>query len=481
MKMSREKHTKEHEMKRIKSILKYTGLAIVTLIVILFLSIPFSHFSVFNPDIPSRNGLDLVIQNVSIFTGMDANFLPNQTIVIENGLIKKIKPFNPNETYTDLVVDGEGLFAIPGLIDMHAHIFDRTDLALYLANGITTVRNMMGFPMHLRWQEQSKDPLFPGSRLISASPTLNGGDFIPFHVMVEDPEEARELVRQFKSEGYQLIKIYDGLSKEVFTAIMEEAALVDIPVAGHAPKSVSFDDLLEKGPVSLEHVEELYQGPLNFKKDEESMRALAKKIKAAGVYVTPTRIAFYNIYRAAVEKQAFLDSVPVEWLTPLTLFFGKRALAEVVKDPDNEWIIKKDQTLQTLLKILHEENVKIIMGTDTGPAMTVPGLAYHQEIALLAEAGFTPVEIIWAGTTESAQVLGRVNELGVIKVGAIADIVLVETNPLENLRSLQNPRAVIKKGHLFDHEALKALRGAAKNKISIYTTVGQILEHMLTY
>ena len=468
-------------MKIIKTILKYVGLTIVGLIIVLFLSIPFSRLSDFSPDIPSQNGENLVIQNVNVYTDSETDILPNQTIIIENGFITKIYPFDPTETFADLVIDGEGLFATPGLIDMHAHIFDRTDLALYLTSGVTTVRNMMGFPMHLRWQDQSKNPLFPGSRMITASPTLNGGEFIPFHVMVEDPEEARELVRYYKSEGFQLIKVYEGLSESVFKAIIEEAALIGMPVSGHAPRSMPFDDLLKMGLVSLEHVEDLYQGPLDYEKDEEGMRVLAKKLYTAGLHVTPTRISFHNIYRAATERQAFLDSVPLEWLTPITVFFGERGMSEVINDPDNDWVLRKEATLNTLLKILHEENVPILMGTDTGPAMTVPGLAYHQEIALMAQAGFTPNEIIRAGTSEPALVLGRAGELGVIKVGAIADIVLVDANPLENIGALQNPQAVIKQGHLYDREALRILKEAAKDNISVYTTIGQVLEHMFTY
>ncbi len=470
-----------------RHILRYSGrfLLFVLISVVGFLSVSYvaGQYSTFTPDVMAQSADRLVLKNVLIITdGADASGSLS-SVVIEHGRISEIIDARSDlEPPLDaLVIDGQGQYLLPGLIDMHAHVFDRSDLALFLAHGVTTTRNMMGYPMHLRWQEESRAPGFPGATMITSSPTLNSGSYIPFHAMVRSPEEARQRVRRFRDEGYSFIKIYDGLNREIYEAVLAEAKTQGLDVAGHVPRSIAFDEILSDGLVSIEHVEELYYYPLDYSKDADEHRALANKMVGNSVAVSTTLTAYYNILAMAREGEEFVSNVPVEWLTPIGHFFGVRAASDYMNETDVEAYERKYRALQSITKELYSAGIPLVLGTDTGPALTVPGYSVHREIERLKEIEIPMADVLAMATSNAALVLRRQETLGTIRKGADADLILVADNPLTNSAALEHPTMVVKGGDVYDLAALEALREIGRDHIGWPATVGQVLEQIFAY
>ena len=466
----------------LKKTLLWGGGLIAALIILVLLTVPAARLSSFAPDVPMVTDAHYFLTNVHLVPIAGTEPTGLQTLEIEAGRIKGITAFDPDQMPDGVVVDGQGGFLMPGLIDSHVHVFDRSDLPLFLGYGVTTVRNMMGMPIHLRWQQQSAAADFPGAHLITASPTFNAGDsYVPFHKMVENEAEARTLVGRFAIEGYDMIKLYDGLPENLVRAIADEAGKNNLRFAGHVPASMSFEAYLGLGPTSLEHIEDLFQGPLGYKPAPEKVAAMVAAIKASGTTVTPTLVAFHNIYRASEEKQAFVDSVPQELMTPMTRFFGERGMADVLAADNNDWETQEDAALMRITKVLYDAGVPLALGTDTGPAMTVPGLSVHDELALYEKLGIDRLDILRIATVNAAKSLGRTGEIGVVAVGASADLMLLADNPADTLKALSQPVMMIKAGTRFDETSIAALKAAGHDHVGLYVTVGQIIEHLLAY
>lgn len=444
----------------------------------------------FDPGVSPEVAERVVLKDVHIVTDGNAAADLSSTIVIEDGIITQILEMNPGDSSqigTDdissdtLIIDGKGRYLLPGFIDMHAHIFDRSDLALYLAHGVTTTRNMMGYPIHLLWQAESHASGFPGAKMITSSPTLNTGSYIPFHSMVRSPEEAVERVRKFKDDGYAFIKIYDGLSPEIYDAIVQEARALGLDISGHVPRAVPFQKILDDKLASIEHVEEIYYYPLDYSKSEGEHLAAATLIGESSVAISTTLTAFYNLVLIEADSENFVASTPVEWLTPIARFFGMRAAAGSNGGADSEAYERKMKALQSIARKLYDADVTLLLATDTGPALTVPGYSYHREIERLVELDIPVADVLKMGTTNPARVLHREGVLGTIRPGAVADLVLVARNPLAQSATLESPLMVIKGGEVYDEHAIAALRESARQHMSWPETIGILLEQMFAW
>ncbi|MDC6366976.1 MULTISPECIES: amidohydrolase family protein [Flavobacteriaceae] len=469
----------------IKKVLVYLGMLLSLVLIVLLVSIPVSKK---DGKIPYQVGTHkdtYTIKNVNIIDvelGMGDYILPNRAIVVENGLIKNIVPDSVILSLEHETIDGKGKYVVPGLVDMHTHVFDRSDLAMYLGYGVTNVRNMMGFPMHLRWREQIKNGEYPGATLFTASPTLNSGNNTsPFHKNIKGTKEAAEAVKKYKMEGYDFIKIYDGLNKEEFSAIVDEAERNNLYVAGHPPHEVDFDIILGAGLNSLEHVEELIQGPMAYELDTVLGRKIVRKIKAHNSRVTVTLSPFHAIYKATVDGTPFLDSIPKEKINPFVRFIGHRQLSQWVGTNEGayKWNTEKYHCMEALVGILNEEGVELLLGTDTGPSLTIPGITLHDEIALLHKNGIAPIDILRSGTINASKALGLNNEIGSIAIGKKADLLLLEENPLDALSTLKEPVSIVKDGVFYTKDDVKQLRGLGVDKSNTYMTIGRFLDHII--
>ncbi|PCJ98061.1 MAG: hypothetical protein COA50_03810 [Flavobacteriaceae bacterium] len=473
-------------LKILRKIAVVLGYLLSVILVTLVCAMLFSRKDYGNPETPIGEQMSkMAFSNVNLISMEEGQeeVARHVSVLIDNGTISQIIPDSITIPSAYNTIDAEGKYLMPGLIDMHTHIFDRSDLAIYLAHGVTTVRNMMGLPMHLRWRQQLAANEYPGARLITASPTINsGGNGGPFHKNVANATEAIAAVKAYAEKGYDLIKIYDGLNEEQFLAIMEEAKRNNVYVAGHPPHQIDLDVLLQSDIRSFEHVEEIVQGMMAYKLDTVLGRSIAKKLKSHDSRVTITLAPFHNIYKATTEGEAFLENIPKENINPFIRFIGEKQMAEWVDSNAGtfKWHVEKYQCMLDLLRILQEEQVALLLGTDTGPSLTIPGLSLHKEIELLYKNGIPAYDILKSGTVNAAKALGKEKEFGTLAIGKKAELVLVSQNPLTNLASLKNPVGVMSNGLWYDQARIEELRTLGKDKSNIFLTVGRFLNHMVS-
>lgn len=474
-------------MRKLLIISKKVGKVVLGLVVLLIITLVtatlFSKKDYGTPSTKIGGEIEkLALTNVNIVSIVDNDsVLTDKTILIENGRIKSIIEdfLDVPDTYT--VVNLKGKYIAPGLIDMHTHIFDRSDLPMYLGYGVTTVRNMMGFPMHLRWREQVKANEYPGPELITAAPTINsGGNGSPFHKNIVEVQEGIDAVKEYKELGYDFIKIYGGLNEEQLEGIMGEAVKNDLFVAGHPPKDIALADLLKYDIKSYEHVEEMVQSLMDYELDTILGRKVAKELKQGGAKMTLTLSPFHNIYKATLEGDDFLNTIPKEKINPFVRLIGKRQLGEWVDTNEGayKWNKEKYECMESLTRILYEEDVELLLGTDTGPSLTVPGITLHDEIELLKNAGIPNLDILRSGTINAARALGKIDELGSIEKGKRANLIVLEANPIDDMSSLREPLMILNNGMVYDREAILKLRKLGSDKSNLLMTIGRFVDHM---
>ncbi len=470
-------------------LLKKTGkiLALVVLALLLtgLASIPLARWEMPDDLIAADNSQPLAVDNVHLVTMTDREILENRQLLIRDGRIEAIRPAGSAVDDAYRLVDAQGGYLSPGLFDMHVHAMDRKNLVLSLAYGVTSVRNMGGYPMHLRWKQELAEGKWLGSNLFTATPTMNGKkNANPLgHKVVTDPDEAREMVRRYHEDGWDFIKAYARLEVPVYEAIIDEAATLDFPVAGHVPYPVvEADYQLAEAMVTLEHTEDIFQGPLEYQYDDAAVESIARQLRQMNATITPTLTIFDHLTRLAREKQAFLDELPLENLNPMMkLFVDKTAGARWLGAGEHlqQSLEKRNEYFQYITRVLHETGVNLVLGTDWGAIYAIPGAATHDEIALLQQAGLPNDAILAMGTVNAARVLRVGDRLGTIEAGKIADLVLVAQNPLRDPASLRQPLAVVKDGQWLDEETLERLRQSASNPSSTYLTMGRVLEFLL--
>ncbi len=461
-----------------KTIIGMLGLVLIVLL-LLALSIPYGKSQSNKPLKQSGEEYSkLVLTNVNIVSMVSDSVIYNQNLFLHQGKILDITSDTIPINNEYKILEAKGKYILPGLIDMHAHIFDRTDLTQYLSFGVTTVRNMMGFPMHLRWKKQWESNQFPGSRLITASPTLNSGnDTGPFHKNIETVNEARLAVEKYVDAGYDFIKIYNGIDSLQLKAIEKAAQNKNVTIAGHPP-SVSLEMLMSSKLVSIEHIEELfYLLKDDYKKDK--MRAIAKQLKASNKAVVINLAAFHRIYKTVIEGQTYFDGLESKHLNPIISYIGKKQLRDYleVSSEYKDYCITKYKTMQEFTQILAQEGVTLLFGTDTGPSLIIPGATVLEEIELLTKAGLSPFQILQSTTYNAGKVLNR-TDLGNISIGAQADLIVLNENPLLQLQTLRNPKFLFAKDKIYNESALSNLRDTGIEKQNTYATLGLWLEHL---
>ncbi|MTI39299.1 amidohydrolase family protein, partial [Fulvivirga lutimaris] len=203
-----------------------------------------------------------LITNVNIIPMNRDTILVDKMVYIKEGLIEKIAD---NIEVSDIqIFDAENKYLTPGLIDMHVHVWDRYELGLYLSNGVTAIRNLWGMPMHLRIKEDVTENNIISPTFFTSGPKLTGPEFIgDDNLNLNKPIEAKEKVISYKDRGYDFIKTYYGLDKEIFDALIEQAEISEIDIVSHPSQKVPFSYHLKPQIKSIEHTEEIVQQALH--------------------------------------------------------------------------------------------------------------------------------------------------------------------------------------------------------------------------
>lgn len=405
--------------------------------------------------------------NVSVIPMDRERVLANQTVLVRDGRITAIGDAGRVRVPPGARrIDGSGRFLIPGLADMHVHTFDRDELTLFLANGITTVRNLHGIARHIAWRDSLARGAMLGPRLYTSGPIIDGSPPTrATNVVVRTPEEAERAVSEQKLAGYDLIKIYDNVPRELYPIIIAAARRAGLPVSGHLPTPVGLAGLLEVGGQrSIEHIEELL--PL-FRdgRDSTFVDSVARQLARAGVWVIPTATVYASALAQSVDGIAVRRRRELRYMNPATIHeWGWEPTAAGFARPGARERFTRTTGFfeRSLIPALHRAGVGMLAGTDAPIPAIIPGFSLVEELRTFVRAGLTPFEALVTATRAPAAFLGASGEWGTVAVGRSADLVLLEGNPLESIDAVARPVGVMVRGRwLFREELDRMLEALA--------------------
>lgn len=425
-----------------------------------------------------------LITNVNVIPMNQDTVLVNKMLYINNGRIEKMA--DSIEVKGVPIFDAKNKYLTPGLIDMHVHVWDRYELGLYLSNGVTAVRNLWGMPMHLRIKEDVNDNKIISPIFVTTGPKLTGQEFIgDDNINLNHPGEAIEKVISYKDRGYDLIKTYYGLDKEIFDAVIDQANSSGIDIVAHPSQKVPFSYHLNPQIKSIEHAEEIVQQPLHFDLDTIRLQPIIDSIsQSKHTSYCPTITGFNNIYQMMIDDR-ILDSKFLGYMNPLIKKADSKTQFErwfnaKQEDPETVNRIKTQHDFHiTIVKKLHEAKATIICGTDAGIGVTIPGFSIHQELAFYKEAGLSNYEVIKTATVNASKTHSIMNQLGTIEEGKIANLLLVDENPLAQLSTLENPTYVFVKGRKLNRKTLDSFNEKAMNRKNLLASALRYLENLV--
>lgn len=422
-------------------------------------------------ELPDSNPV-VAFVNVNVIPMDKERILESQTVIVRGLVIETFGDSGqvqvPNGA---VVVDGQGKYLMPGLVDMHVHIMFENDMLLLVANGVTSVRNMwgntgkalqFGLPDQLALRNQIMQGVLFGPTIYTTGPVLEGSPaFHPLADVFDAPEAAKESVVWQKAQGYDFIKVYDHLSPEVYQAIIEAARENDIPVVGHVPFAAGLDGVLASGQQTVEHLTG-YIDPdaVKFIIPEDQLDEYAVKTREAGVWNCVT-LSEYPKSKETPEGFERLQHQPgIVYYSPawklITPFFYKMSGdSHTYKGADYPQRITALN--REMVQALHMTGAGILLGTDAAQAYHIPGFSIHEELTLLVDAGLSPYEAIEAGTRSAAEAMGKSDEFGTIEAGKRADLILLEGDPLSDVGNIQKRAGVMVRGRWLTEEQLQSM------------------------
>ncbi len=411
----------------------------------------------------------VVLTNVHV-VDMDNEREPQlRTVTVADGFIESIVgPGEHSTSRDDIIVDGNGGYLSPGLIDAHTHVRSKANLPLYVVNGVTTVREMNGSPAHLRWKRLVAEGSIVGPNMVVASPITTSDSNIYWR-HISEVEEVAPLIDAYLREGYDFVKIYE-LEPRLLQAVLETAAKSGIGVVGHYPvrgdfkrDPVEFERALASGMASIEHLEELFE-MVRLNSRDDSMDDGIELLRRSAPPLTTVVVRKWNQNRIVRLGQDYLDE---NRLFQITHYLGPTHLAEVresLRGFEARRGVPADTTdvngVLDFLKRLHDSGVILSLGTDSHSPTAIAGFAVHEELALYLQAGLSPAEALTLATVNGAGVSGLNGVTGSISIGKRADLILLTENPLENLSALRRPIGVMIGGRWFGPEELERMRQA---------------------
>ncbi|MEM6803174.1 MAG: amidohydrolase family protein [Bacteroidota bacterium] len=440
------------------------------------------------------------IDHVNLLSEDGESFLPAQKICVEKGQIVSLDTsFQAPGDWKR--IDGRGKFLIPGLIDSHIHLFkSQNDLLLYLANGITEIREMIGEEDHLKWREEIKAGR-PGPDMFIASPRLGSFGLLEGWFMevsqgynnIRNAEEAREYINRYSELGYDAVKIYSYLNKEAYEAVNKFAVEKGLKVVGHIPFDLELTDIWNGEQTEIAHVEELmnaFRREFGYYETQEEAdnfldyvvkrsKEVAPKLKENKISVTTTIWLTQSFVRQKFEINQILTEVALEyenpgisewderipgglgWLPHINRYKMEEGLTEEEKAGQKLWWDTYGYACQVILKNLHEEGVSIIAGTDANLPPTVPGFSLHDELIAMRDAGMSNAAVLQSATAVAAQWME--SKTGLIAKGYKANLLLLDKNPLEDIAHTQSIQTVFTNGRIYDRQKLDKMLQSVKS------------------
>lgn len=430
----------------------------------------------------------IVFTNVNVIPMDKERVLENQTVIVKDGLIEKIGDAGKIKVPRGAqLIDGKGKYLIPGLMDMHVHLLSDEDgypdelaedeLKIMVANGVTTVRFMIGTPEQLVLRARSAKQEIIAPTIYAASPHLTGreqgNDFV-----VKTEEEAREAVRKSKAAGYDFIKVTTFIDAKVYEAAADECVKQNIRLIGHADSRFVGVPRAWKAKQQIEHldgylemllpensgfigsVSDLYiYNPKNWGSidvvDESKIPEVARKTVESNPFVDPTQSFMKNTFGLPRTEESIRAQPDFRFYTQKNQDFyigylKKTRLNEVPLEKRAKWVAIRNK----IIKAIYDAGGRVMTGSDTPEFLWLYGFTEHREMKALAEAGLPNYAVLQAATVNASLYLGAFDKVGTIEKGKRADLVLLEANPLENISNTEKRAGVMLKGKYYTQEEM---------------------------
>lgn len=369
-------------------------------------------------------------------------------------------------------IDAAGKYLTPGLAEMHGHVPrpeeppEETEnvLFLYLANGITTVRGMLGAPGQLDLRARANSGAIPAPTLYLAGPSFSGGS-------VHSPEQAIDKVKKQKAEGWNLLKIHPGMARDEYDAMAATARELGIRFGGHVPAEVGLMHAIDQGQDTFDHVDgyvEYLRSVNPDAVDEEALDTAIRRTKEAGAAVVPTMALWEALFGTIdIEELRAYDELKYMPKRVVDSWFGRVNRQLNTPSFDRAASLRLIDTRMHVLEALHANGVRILMGTDAPQLFSVPGFSLHRELTRMVDAGMSPYAILESGTRNVGAYFANEDDFGVIAPGQRADLLLVDANPLEDIMHLQSLSGVMAAGKWYARadldERLEAIAASYAN------------------
>ena len=410
--------------------------------------------------------------NVNVVPMSSDAIIEQQTVIVDRGVIEAIGPVDdvpiPKEA---TVVDGTDRYLMPGLAEMHAHVPDAGSkeldryFTLYVANGVTTIRGMLGQPSHLGLRQDLLDGDVFGPRLVTSGPSLNGRS-------VRNASHARHLVEEQHAAGYDFIKVHPGLSSVEFEALAKTANALDMPFAGHVPVAAGVRRALELNMATIDHLDGYFAALLPASSDgsggyggffdvlladeldTDGIAEIARATAVAGTWNVPTEILIEQ-YINDIPVMDLRNRPEMRYMPEETVQRWADSKAEALAESgfDPEVAALAIDVRRRLILELQRAGAGLLLGSDSPQVFNVPGFATHRELDALVVAGLTPYEALYSGTVAVANFLG--SNTGIVAVGREADLVLVNANPLTDIGNSHRIHGVMLRGVWYSAAALE--------------------------
>ena len=432
---------------------------------------------------PVEHVEEIVIQNVNIVSSSSELKVDQPTtVVIRDKEIYKIGSHKPSTKAT--IIDGTDKYLMPGLTEMHAHIpvvkenndtLLKETLFLYISQGITTIRGMLGDPYHLELKKSIAQDDLLSPRVYTSSPSMNGNS-------VPTVEEARNKVKQYKEEGYDFLKIHPGITLEVWDELEKTAKAEGMVFSGHVPVLVGIRRALSSQYGTIDHIDGFLEGLVpesagvaadangffgyNFTDiaDLSMIPELVKMAKDNNVAIVPTQSLFTRWF-SPKDPALMMEEPEMRYMPAQTRFTWRQNKSRMISDDTyNEEQWKRFVDIRTaLLQEIDKQDVTILAGSDAPQVMNVPGFSLHHEMREMQSAGISTSKIIESATSAPATFFNAENDYGQVKEGLSADLVLLNKNPLTDIENASSIEAVILRGQLIDKNTIeKRLASIAK-------------------
>jgi len=421
----------------------------------------------------------ILIRDVTVIDVAGPPARLHQSVLITGQKIIAVAPSIPVPKGST-VVNGKGKFLIPGLWDMHVHLWETQPLfPLYIANGVTGIRDMGSeFNRTNQWRKDIAAGKLTGPKIITSGPAVMGPSLSAGKLAVlrvTTPADGENVANQLDNQDVDFIKVLSNVPHDSYISLAHRARLLRLPFAGHVPTDVTMEEAIDARQRSMEH---LFGLLLACSSEEQYLRRNRSEITAARLYET------YDARKAQVLFQRFtrfdvwqvptltlrqrMDLIGTDQLAVDThLKYIPVAIRKTWDDPRDDLKKASPQDLEDgkrdfakcleLVAAMHRAAVPMMTGTDTGDPYVLPGFALHDELALLVRAGMTPLEAIQSATLNPARFLGLEASQGTVQKGRFADLVLLNANPLDDIQNTRQIEAVILKGRLLNRHALDNL------------------------